>query len=92
MICCDDEYLKVDALQFFNEFFKRIIYVSICHFSDISYGYVLEVNPYVIIDAICAVLSNEKENIFHFGVKATEFILRESRNILGDNVCINCLI
>ncbi|XP_029341770.1 transformation/transcription domain-associated protein isoform X2 [Acyrthosiphon pisum] len=86
MICCDDEYLKVDALKFFNEFFKRIIYISICHFSDISYGYILEVNPYIITDAICAVLSNEKENIINFGVKATEFILRESRNILGDNV------
>lgn len=86
MICCDDEYLKADALKFFNEFFKRIIYISIIHFSDILYGYTLEVNPYVITDAICAVLSNEKENIFHFGVKAIEFILRESHNILGDNV------
>lgn len=92
MICCDDEYLKVDALKFFYEFFRRTIYISICHFCDISYGYVLKVNPYIIIDAICAVLSNEKENICHFGVKATEFILKESRIILGDNVCINYLI
>ncbi|XP_025202207.1 transcription-associated protein 1-like [Melanaphis sacchari] len=86
MICCDDEYLKADALTLFDEFTKRIIHISICHFSDISYGYFLEVNPYVIIDAICEVLSNEKENISQFGVKATEFILRESQKILGDNV------
>jgi len=92
MICCEDEYLKVDAIKFFNEFSKRIIHISICHFSDISYGYFLEVNPYVITDAICAVLSNEKKNISQFGVRATECILRESHNILGYNVCIDYLI
>lgn len=88
MICCDDPFLKADALKCFNEFSKRIIHISICHFSDISYGYDLKVNPYDVIDAICAVLSNEKKNISDFGVKATELILSESYNILGDNVCI----
>lgn len=92
MICCADECLKEDALNFFNEVFKRIIHISIIYFSDISDGYALKVNPYVITDAICAVLSNEKESIFHFGVTAIEFILRESHTILGDNVCINYLI
>lgn len=86
MICCDDEYLKADALKIFNEFCKRIIHISICHFSDVSYGYFLEVNPYVIIDAICEVLSNEKQNISQFGVRATKFILKESHEILGDSV------
>lgn len=92
MICCADECLKEDALKLFNEFIKRILHISIIYFSDISYGYALKVNPYVITDAICAVLSNEKESVFHFGVTAIEFILRESHNILGDNVCINYLI
>lgn len=91
MICCDDEYLKAEALKIFNEFCKRIIHISICHFSDVSYGYFLEVNPYVIIDAICEVLSNEKQNISQFGVKATKFILKESHKILGDSVSIEII-
>jgi len=92
MISCADECLKEDALNFFNEFFKRIIHISIIQFCDNLYGYTFKVNPYVITDAICAVLSNEKESIFHFGVTAIEFILKESHNILGDSVCIIVLI
>lgn len=68
--------MKADALEYFNNFFK---------ISDTE-----QLNN--ITNAIGKVLSNEKKNIYDFGVKATEFTLRELLNILDDNVCIYYLI
>lgn len=88
MICCSDEYLKTDALKYFNEFIKQIIHISICHFSDLPCVYVFEVNTFVLIDAIIISLSNEKDTISNFGIIAAELLIKELHIILGDSVCI----
>ncbi|VVC36854.1 Hypothetical protein CINCED_3A003660 [Cinara cedri] len=86
MICCNDEYLKTDALQYFNEFTKLIVHISICHFSSILYGRSSNINPYTLIDAIIIVLSHEKEIISSFGALATELVMKELNIILGCNM------
>lgn len=88
MICCSDDCLKTDALKYFNEFKKHIIYISICHFSGFPCNYELEVNPFVLIDAIIIGLSNEKESISNFSTVAAESLIKELQIILGDNVNI----
>lgn len=88
MICCNDEYLKSDAMQYFSEFTKLIVHISICHFSNIPYGYSLKINPYILMDAITVILSHEREAIFNFSVQAIELIMKELNIILGNSVCI----
>lgn len=92
MICCSDDNLKEDALKYFSEFKKHIIYISICHFSGFPCNCVLEVNPFVLIDAIIIGLSNEKETISNFSIIAAESLIKELHIILGDNVSINNIL
>lgn len=90
MMCCCDEDLKTDAFHYFSKFIKRLTYISICHFS--GNGHPLEINPYVLIDAIIEVISDEKETISNFGVFATETIIQELLMVLEDTVCIESFL
>lgn len=88
MICCSDEYLKDDAIKYLNKFVKRIVYLAICYFNNYITNRNLKVNPYVLIDAIVIVLTNEKVEISNVGELATNLFIRNLYNILGDSVCI----
>lgn len=88
MICCSDEYLKADAFKYLNEFTNVIVHIAISYFSDIPYEHSLEVNPYVLIETITIVLSNEKETISKIGALAVELVMQELHVILGDSVII----
>lgn len=92
MICCNDEHLKTDANIYFTIFFKRLIHFSICYYSDIPCGSSLEVHPFIIIDAISIILSNENENISNFGEIAIGIVINELYNILGYTVRIDYLV
>lgn len=89
MVCCSDKCFRTDALKYFKEFTRQIVCIAICHFSGVLSGPSLKVYPFVLIDAIVIVLSNEKETISNFGVLATELLMRQIHIELGDNVCIN---
>lgn len=89
MICCGDEHLKKDAHSYLKEFTKVIVHVALSHFSGVSYGHCLEVNPFVLIDAIIATLSNEKESVSNVGELATVMVMEELHTILKDSVCFN---
>lgn len=89
MLCCADEYLKNDAYTYLYEFVRVIIRIALYHFSGVSHGRSLEVNPYVLIDAVTIILSNERESVFDTGLFVTVFIIEELRIVFGDNVCDN---
>lgn len=89
MICCNDEYLKEDALKYFCHFMKFFINISICHFSDIPCGHSLTINPTVLVDALIIILSQEKDAIFRFGLLATNMFIQELHIIIGRSVCID---
>lgn len=91
MICCSDEYLKADAFKYLTEFTNVIVHIAISYFSGISLEHSLEINPYVLIETITIVLSNEKETIFKIGLLATELVMKELHIILGDCVIIDYL-
>lgn len=87
MMCCCDEDLKADAYNYFSKIIKQFSNISICHFSGNRNS--LKVKPYVLIDAIIEVISDEKETISNFGMLATENIIKELFMALGDAVCID---
>lgn len=89
MICCSDEYLQKDALQYFCQLVKVVIMLSLCHFSNIPYKYSLTINPNVLIDGFIKILSQEKYTIYNFGIQAIQFFIKELRNIIGCSVCID---
>lgn len=91
MICCSEEYLKADAFKYLNEFTNVMVHIAILYFSGIPYEHSLKVNPYVLIETITIVLSNEKETISKIGELATELVMRELHVILGDSVIIDYL-
>lgn len=92
MICCGDEFLKEEAFSYMNEFIKRFVIVAICYHSGFQDKLSLRINPYVLIDAVILVLSNEKEIISKTGLLAIEIIMKESHSFLGNNVCIEDFI
>lgn len=91
MICCDDEHLKANAFKYLNEFIKIIVHIAISYFSGILCDYSLEVNPYVLIETITIVLSNEKETVSKIGALAIDLVMKELHIILGNNVIIDYL-
>jgi len=92
MICCEDEYLKEDAIDYLNKFTKQNVYISISNFIDLPCEYSLQVNHYVLIDAIIIILSNEKVTTSNTGVIATGLVMNELHIILEEYVCINILL
>jgi len=92
MICCADENLKKDSYKYLNQFTKVIICVFVNHFCGNSFGSALKVSPYVLIDAIINVLSNEREKISDIGAITTILIIEELHNIFTNNVCFYCII
>lgn len=92
MLCCDDECLNEEAIKYLNKFTTLNVRIAISHMSDLLCEYSLNVNSYVLIDAVVIILSNEKETISNIGVMATELIMKELHAVLGDYVHINILL
>lgn len=89
MTCCNDEYLKNDAIKYLNKCISHIVQISICYFSGLITNNHLKFNPYVLIDAIIISLSNEKMGISDIGKFATNAVIRNLCNVLGgESVCI----
>lgn len=89
MICCTDEHLKTNAVEYFNLFIKKFVQFSICNLSAIPSGHLLKVHPYIITDAISTILSNENKIISEFGEIAIEIVINELFYVLGNDVCIS---
>lgn len=88
MICCNDEYLKDDAIKYLNIYVQQIVHIALCYFNNYITKSNLKVNPYVLIDAIVIILANEKVGISNVGEFAINLIIKNLYEILGDSVSI----
>lgn len=92
MICCEDEHLNEDAIKYLNEFTRLNVHIAISHICGLPCKYSLQINPYILVDAIIAILTNEKETISDVGKIAIGLVMKELQIILGVCVCMNILL